>query len=269
MDCVAFLQWALVRLGFRWAGFAKVRGQVCKRVRRRMRDLGLDDFGAYRAYLDANDGEWACLDSLCRVTISRFYRDRRVFDDLASVVLPVLVPTAAMAGRPLRAWSAGCASGEEPYSLTLIWYFRLAERWPEVVFDIVATDSDAALLDRARTGCYGAGSVGELPGEWKADGFRRVGDAWCLRDAVKEGVTWQCRDLRATAPDGPFDLVLCRNLAFTYFADDGQRAVASRIAGVLRPGGALVLGAHETLPPGTDIFAPWPGVRHVWRRCGD
>jgi chemotaxis protein methyltransferase CheR len=75
-QCVVFLQWALPRLRVRWAGFRKVRRQVCRRVWRRARELGLADLVAYRAYLEEHPEEWALLDSMARITISRFYRDR-------------------------------------------------------------------------------------------------------------------------------------------------------------------------------------------------
>jgi chemotaxis protein methyltransferase CheR len=111
---VEFLQWALPRLGLRWAGFRRVRGQVRRRVRRRVAALGLEDLDAYRAYLDAHPEEWEVLDALTPITISRFYRDRDVFARLEDDVLPALASAAAAAGRDgLRCWSAGCASGEE------------------------------------------------------------------------------------------------------------------------------------------------------------
>ena len=86
-DCREFLDWALPRLGFRRAGFRHVRGQVCKRIGRRLRALDLPDHGAYRQLLDADPGEWATLDSFCRITISRFCRDRQVIDWLEQVAL--------------------------------------------------------------------------------------------------------------------------------------------------------------------------------------
>jgi chemotaxis protein methyltransferase CheR len=70
-------------------------------------------------------------------------------------------------------------------------------------------------------------------------------------------------------PDGPFDLVLGRNVVATYYAPDVQRAIMTRIAGRLRPGGALVLGIHEALPEGLAGFVAWPGARAVYRRTGD
>src|SRR5215218_3800261 len=106
-ECVAFLQWALPRLGLRWAGFRRVRRQVCRRIVRRAAELGLPSLDAYRAHLDAHPGEWEVLRSLTPVTISRFGRDRGVFGALERDVLPALADAAHAAGRDrLRVWSA-------------------------------------------------------------------------------------------------------------------------------------------------------------------
>src|ERR671930_2654015 len=140
-DCVEFLQWALPRLELRWAGFRKVRRRVCRRISRRLAELDLPDGASYRAYVQSNPEEWARLDALCRITISRFWRDAAVFETLRDHVLPALGPTVA-------AWSAGCASGEEPYSLVL------AATDAGVAVRVLATDVDDTLLARARTACY-------------------------------------------------------------------------------------------------------------------
>src|SRR5262249_33755531 len=114
--CVEFLQWVAPRLHLRWAGFRNVRGQVCKRLHRRIRELALPDLDAYRAYLDTHAEEWPAVDALCRVTISRFRRDRGVFDALEHDILPAL----AAREPEVRCWSIGCASGEEPYTLAIL-----------------------------------------------------------------------------------------------------------------------------------------------------
>src|SRR4051794_1629116 len=104
--CVAFLQWALPRLDLRWAGFRRVRRQVCRRIGRRAAELGLPNLDAYRAHLDAHPAEWEVLRSLTPVTISRFGRDGAVFGALVADVLPALARAAHAAGRArLRAWS--------------------------------------------------------------------------------------------------------------------------------------------------------------------
>lgn len=247
-ECVDFLQWALPRLGLRWEGFRRVRRQVCRRISRRTRQLGLRGTDAYRAYLESDEQEWDVLAGLCRVTISRFWRDRAVFEVLRDEVLPELGPT-------VSAWSAGCASGEEPYSLVL------AAAEARVEIDVMATDVDPVLLERARSACYPESSLRDLPAGLRARAF----DDGCLRARYHEPVHFLRHDVRDGAPDGPFDLVLCRNLVFTYFADELQREIGGELAWSLRPGGALVVGSHEALPEGLKGVEPWPEARGVYR----
>jgi chemotaxis protein methyltransferase CheR len=264
--CVDFLRWALPRLGLEWAGFRRVRGQVCRRLRRRVADLGLRDLDAYRAQLPTHPEEWEVLDGLASITISRFFRDRAVFAALEDAVLPELATAAAAAGRRrLRAWSAGCASGEEPYTVALLWLCAIAPRFPGLRPEIVATDRDPLMLERTRRGRYAAGSLRDLPAAWREAGFDVDGDAHVLRASPRALVTVRRHDLRDPPPRGPFDLVLCRNLAFTYFDAPRRRAATEALVAVLRPGGALVIGLHETLPDPAPGFAPW-GVRAVFRR---
>lgn len=266
-ECVTFLQWALPQLHLRWAGFRQVRRQVCKRIGRRLRVLGLNTFDAYRAYLQEHQSEWELLDTLCRVTISRFYRDRDVFIALEREVLPALAhQVLAHSERKLAVWSAGCASGEEPYSLALLWRFALQEQFPRLSFEALATDADPRLLTRARRGCYPAGSLKELPETWRAQAFEPVSNLYCLKATYRTAVTFLEQDLRTTLPTGPFHLVLCRNLAFTYFDTGRQRECLHRLWAELAPGGALVIGAREALPKTDQTFEVWNGQRSLFRR---
>lgn len=261
-ECVEFLRWALPRLGMRWPGFRRVRRQVCRRLARRVRALGLDDLAAYRRLLGVRPAEWEVLDGLCRIPISRFLRDRGVWDALAQQVLPDL----ASRGGALRAWSAGCASGEEPYSLAILWELVLVQSSDEAALAIVGTDADPYLVERARRGVFGESSLREVPAALREAAFERDGAGFRVREPVRRRVTFLCQDLRRSAPDGRFELVLCRNLAFTYFDAPTRDRVLARLAAHTAPGGALVIGAHEALPPGAAGFEPWRGARGVHRR---
>lgn len=249
-DCVAFLQWCLPRLGLRWAGFRRVRGTVCKRLARRLRQLGLADLDAYRRVLDHQAAEWAALDALCRIPISRFYRDKALFDALGRSLLPELARQADAAGRQeLRCWSAGCASGEEPYSLRLVWDFVVAPLSPHLSCAILATDADAVMLCRARDALYGPGSLKALPPGWRERAFETEDGLFRLREPYRQSTTFAAQDIRSEMPDGPFDLILCRNLVFTYFEPALQAMLFEALDTRLRPGGGLAIGAHEQLPP--------------------
>jgi len=262
-ECVAFLQWALPRLAMRWPGFRQPRRQVCRRIQARIDALGLPDPSAYRNYLEDRPGEWEVLDHCCRVTISRFFRDRGVYRALYHVILPRLARQAIATGRhTLRVWSAGCASGEEPYSVALLWHHGLAERFPDLQLHILATDTDPALLDRAARACYPPGCLRELPRQWQATDFDHRQGQYCLHALIQRTVTFCRHDVRETPPGGPFDLVLWRNLVFTYFAPQLQKQCLGQLGEVLVSNGVLVLGKHEALPEDTRGFsrlrAGWP-----------
>jgi chemotaxis protein methyltransferase CheR len=251
-DCIDFLQWALPCLDLRWPGFRKVRGQVCKRIKRRMRRLGIQTFAAYRERLGTDSEEWRVLDACCHVTISRFFRDKVVFDALRTRILPDIAARARRDRRNARCWSAGCASGEEPYSLKILWDLDAAIAFPDVALSIVATDIDDTVLERARRACYARTSLRQLPPDLIPQAFDILCGRLCVRPRHRHRVNFLRQDLRSQAPDGLFDLLLCRNAAFTYFAEPLQRLVLTRILERLLPHGYLIIGAHERLPEGTQ-----------------
>jgi chemotaxis protein methyltransferase CheR len=266
-DCVGFLQWALPHLNLSWRGFRKVRSQACKRVGRRVRSLGLEDFAAYREHLQRHPQEWAVLDGFCRITISRFYRDRNVFRALGKRILPQLAQQVAKEKRGVTCWSAGCASGEEVYTLRILWDLTLADAHPDVALALLGTDVDETVLARASAGCYQRGSVKEMPSGWIERCFERQGDLLSVKPAYRQGVSFLRQDIRQVMPEGPFDLVLCRNLVLTYFEPPLQMQVMRNLAARLRCGGYLVIGAHEALPAGMASFQPLPDCRQIlqWR----
>jgi len=262
-DCTAFLQWALPQADLNWAGFRKVRGQVCKRLRRRMGDLQLADFAAYRARLETDPAEWRAFDDCCHITISRFFRDKGVFEVLRRRVLPDIAARARRGGRGARIWSAGCASGEETYTLKILWDLELAGTFPEVPVAILATDIDNAMLARARVGCFAASSLSELPPHLADQAFDRVGSRFCVKPRHREGIEFRYQDLRAEMPESLFDLILCRYVVFTYFSLPLQKTVLHRIADRLAPNGYLVIGAHEKLPDSGTALSPLAGSSQI------
>lgn len=246
----AFFAEVCARLGLAPTGYRRTLGSVRKRVARRMRELGVAGLVGYRRHLAQQPEEWGWLDRACRIPISRFARDAPVYDALVRRLLPEQAAIArARRRRSVRVWSAGSASGEEPYGLAIAWRLELQPRFPELELAVLATDADPVVLARAARASYPGGSLRELPARFRA-AFQRRGDEWWLAEPYRAGVRFQRADLRSERPDGPFDLVLCRNLAFTYFDLPTQRRVASAFAAVLRPGGLLVVGRGEQLPPG-------------------
>lgn len=268
-DCIRLLQWALPRLRMRWEGFRKVRRQVCRRVSRRMGEIGCSDVDAYRHRLVHDPEEWKVLDGLCRVTISRFYRDRHVFDALRDFVLPDLALRARGRGASgLRFWSSGCASGEEPYTLSLLFRLELERRFPGLSLTIVATDVDPVLLERARRASYPESSLRDLPEGWKQMAFSSVGPGtrdFVLRPRFRQAVGLRLQDIRRELPEGTFDLLSCRNLVFTYFEPSLQHEIQEKLLEKIVPGGAFVVGEREE--PIDFGLEPWVARSGIYRKA--
>jgi chemotaxis protein methyltransferase CheR len=265
-DCTAFLQWALPQANLRWPGFRKVRRQVCKRLKRRMNELQLEDFAAYRARLEADPTEWRAFDECCHITISRFFRDKGVFEVLRGRMLPDIAARARRERRAARMWSAGCASGEEPYTLKILWDLEVASSFPDVSLAIIATDVDRTMLARAREGCFEAASLQELPLHCVSHAFNQVGPLFCVKPRHREEIEFRYQDLRVETPALSFDLVLCRYVAFTYFALPLQQQVLARIMDRLLPHDYLAIGTHERLPGDAPELMPLAGAPQIFEK---
>ncbi|MDH3536476.1 MAG: methyltransferase domain-containing protein [Gammaproteobacteria bacterium] len=234
-----------------------------------MAELSIDEISDYRDYLGAHQDEWAVLDKLCQVTISRFYRDRPVCRFLAREVLPDLARQVLQQGADyLRVWSVGCGSGEEPFTISLIWRLQVHSQFPGLSLRLVATDANPVMRQHVTDACYAYSSVKDLPADWRDTAFCRDARRYCLKPEFRDGIEFMQQDVRQLNPAETFDLVLCRNLVFTYFEEDLQRSILDRMRAALKPGGALIIGIHERLPEGVVGFSEWSARLRVYRKSG-
>ena len=268
-DCVEFLRWCLPRLQYRWKGFRRVRRQICKRLRHRLLELELSNLNAYRSYLKEVNDEWKVLDSLCSITISRFYRNRSVFYTIQSEILPLLAETNRKRNeKEIRCWSAGCCSGEEPYTLSILWNLAVPKDLKDACsLRIVATDRESILLKRAECGIYSRSSLKDLPEEWIDRAFDRIESEYRFRETLKHNVVFLQQDIREQCPPDNFDLILCRNIVFTYFSEELQSVILKKIIEKLKSGGFLIVGAHESLPCQMDSMIPYGQSRSIYRKA--
>ncbi len=268
-SCVDFLQWCLPKLEYRWEGFRKVRRQVCNRINKRIKELNLSDLSEYKNYLEKNKKEWDILDSFCYVTISRFYRDKVVFDRLGNEILPVLTESALKNGKKeIRCLCIGCCSGEEPYTIQIIWNLVLPQKLRrDLPLYIMATDKNDSLLGRAMQGLYSESSFKDLPGDLKERTFDKVKDSYKLKNEFKNNIEFIQQDVRYELPSGDFDLVLCRNLVFTYFSEDLQNQILKNIEEKLKPNGFIIIGSHESLPADTRLFIRYKKENCIYKKA--
>lgn len=224
-----------------------------------LRGLGLDDIDALASTLVATrDATLAdrIVDALLNQETS-FFRDAPVIDLVADVLIEMRQRT----GRRLRLWSAGCSNGQEPLSLAML----LDERgMGESAVEIVASDVSPGAVARARAARYSQFEIQRgLSVHRMMRWFECDGVDWTARRELTRRVTFRQQNLVTDAPPpGLFDLVLCRNVLL-YFSSPLRRATFDRLASALRPDGALVLGAGETVIGQTDRFAPskrWRGL---------
>ena len=217
--------------------------------------------------LETDPREWRVLDDCCHITISRFLRDRVIFEDLQKRVLPDIAKRAKQEGRDAFCWSAGCAAGEEAYTLKILWDIEVVRSCPGVSLSIIATDVDEIMLSRAREACFEQTSLRELPPHLVRQGFDQVGLLFCVRPQHREGIDFLHQDLRLEAPTPLFDLILCRYVAFTYFALPLQHQVFARIVERLLPNGYFVIGTHEELPRDGPELEPLHDAPQIFQKA--
>jgi len=243
MEFDEFLKEATALLGLQWRPFH--RKGIKRKVERRVADIGLSDFEEYLLKVKKDSEEQLFLSKILTVTISRFFRDKEVFHTLSQSIVPDLPREDR---RELRIWCIGCASGEEPYSLALLWEEKFEQTWPQVHLSILATDIDENLLERAKDGTYKNSSLKEVPEGIVENFFKKEGEFYILDQTIRESIEFKKHDILHEEPFLRMDIVLCRNLAFTYFSKGSQIEALRKIALSLKEKGYLVIGKDESLP---------------------
>lgn len=254
----------LEALGYSWRGYRKVRKGVKRRIRRHMQQRGCGDLRAYLELLARERKAREEADRCMAVSISRFFRDRRLWEQMEKFILPEL---ARICGPALHVWCGGCACGEEVYSLRICWEGAKPHlpRPPRLV--ILATDLSPSCLERARAGIYARSSLKELPEALVERYFHAATPEgpYTIKEGLRSGIQWQIHDLRGTPPRGPFHLIFMRNHVLTYLSEDLGKAVLDRVAGYLVEGGFLVIGSHEQVPEGMGQLRPVVEIPGVFR----
>ncbi len=238
--------------GFDFTGYK--RSTLGRRVRRRMSEVAVDDYAAYQAFLEAHPGEFTALFNTILINVTSFFRDPEAWASLAGDFIPRILARKG-AGEPIRVWSAGCASGEETYTLAMVLAEALGrERYHQQV-KIYATDVDEEALLQARNATYGDGDLEAVPEPLRAQYFEAQGGRWVFRGDLRRGIIFGRHDLVRDAPISHLDLLVSRN-ALMYFNADIQARIVSRFHFALDQGGYLFLGKAEMLRAHASLFEP-------------
>ena len=252
-------------LGLSWSGFRKIRKGVKKRVNRFMQEKSFQDIRGFLTALSENKALKTQVEQLMAVPISRFFRDRKLWEVLEKHVLPLI---AAKQKEKIKVWSAGCASGEEVYSFKILWeeWGKGLDQLPEL--ELWATDMNGELLDRAKTGVYSPSSLKEPREEWRVGYFSPAkGNRLAISDSLKEHIHWTVHNLLLHEPPVKgFQIIFLRNNLLTYYKNELLRPAFSKVIESLSPGGFLIIGAHEKLPPGFQMLPPFPHHPSIFKK---
>ncbi len=223
------------------------RQLVISRLRKRLRALELDGFGAYLTHLDSPAGEAETGEMINVITtnLTAFFREGHHFEDMAQILTPRLGQPGTT--RRWRIWSAACSTGEEPYSIAIT-ALQAGLAAPGADLRILATDLDTAALARARAATYPAERIDACPPEYRRGYFETLRDGQIRVSSGARGlVTFNQLNLHEPWPvKGPFDAIFCRNVLI-YFSAEANRAIVRRFVDLLHPGGTLYLGHSETM----------------------
>lgn len=238
--------------GFDFTGYK--RASLMRRVRHRMEQAGCATFEEYLDLLQASSDEFSSLFNTILINVTAFFRDPPAWDFIAHDVIPRLLAERGP-GDPIRVWSAGCASGQEAYTLTML----LAEAMGADAFrqrvKIYATDVDEEALREARAASYDARAVESVPPELLQRYFEHVNGRYLFHKELRRAVIFGRNDLVKDAPISRVDLLVCRN-TLMYLNAETQRNVLSRLHFALAPHGILFLGHAEMLLSHSDKFTP-------------
>lgn len=227
---------------------------VRTRLARRLRHLGLPDYESYCAYVETAEGEHELgqLISSLTTNVSHFFRENHHFDILATEVAPEL-KAKAKAGSATRIWSAGCANGQEPYTIAMV--LSQLGLGPDNGLRILATDIDPTVVSFAQSGCYPEHMLNGLPAEHRTKFLEPAqGNDLRVTDALRRFVAFRVLNLLKPWPmSGRFDVVFCRNVVI-YFDKATQAALWTRFAEKIIPGGWLFLGHSERISPDAELY---------------
>lgn len=238
-----------------------------RRIAVRMRACGVHTFADYQSVLDATPSEYELLRDAITINVTRFYRNAETWNMLRNRVLGEICENR---GESVRAWSAGCSSGEEAYTLAVVmadYYDRQGRPDHLARVTVDATDIDRQCLTLAQAGRYRREALAEVPADLVERYFETDGDRCRVIDRVRRCVTVRSLDLNREPPlHRDYRLILCRNVVI-YFGRDTQERVFLAFAEALAPGGILVLGKVETIfGPARDRLTLLDPRERVYRR---
>ncbi len=263
----ALLEFIKESRGFDFTGYK--RSSIQRRVAKRMAAVGTESYDEYLDFLQLHSDEFAELFNTLLINVTSFFRDPQTWEYMATTIVPQLV-AARSASAPIRIWCAGCASGEEPYTVAMVFARVLGDTGFRDRVKIYATDVDEHSLEQARLGAYLPRQIEDVPHDALERFFERTDQRYVFRKDLRRCVIFGRNDLIQDAPISRIDLLVCRN-TLMYFTAEAQAQILRRFHFALDDSGVLLLGKSEMLITHTDIFTPielkWRAFRKVTRHA--
>ena len=242
-------------------------GTLHRRIERRVAAVGAADAQSYTALLETDAKELALLGKDLLIHVTAFFRDPAIFDALARDILPGVI-AAHPAEEPLRIWVAGCSTGEETWSLAILFHEAMMASGRALKLQIFASDIDPDAVAVARAALYPAAIAGEVSAERLRRFFVAEEPQWRVHPDLRAQVIFTVQDLLADPPFSRLDFISCRNLLI-YLKPEAQTRIFSIFHFALRAGGLLLLGSSETLGQAESGFEPVSKSERLWRRDGN
>src|SRR5580692_5352945 len=241
-------------------------GTLLRRIERRMALAGADDSGGYLDRLRQDPGELELLAKDLLINVTSFFRDSSAFEYLVNEVIPDLVHRHSL-DRPLRVWVAGCSTGEETYSLAMLFLEEIAAAKRNIKLQVFASDVDGDAVAFAREGIYPETIVADVSPARLARFFTKQNRGYRVVSELRGLVVFTTQDVLADPPFSRLDLVSCRNLLI-YLRPEAQEKVLLLFHFALREGGVLMLGGSETVGRLDDRFEPISKAQRIYRQIG-
>jgi two-component system CheB/CheR fusion protein len=230
------------------------RTSLMRRVHKRMQMVDVANFEAYQSYLEVHPQEFAALFTTILINVTAFFREPEAWHYLGQEIIPRLL-AARHPTEPIRVWSAGCASGEEAYTLAMVLAEALGREAFQRRVKIYATDVDEEVLTQARPASYSREVVKPVPDELRDKYFEPVGRSYVFDADLRRAVIFGRHDLIQDAPISRLDLLVCRN-TLMYFNAEAQGRIVARFHFALNDDGFLFLGKAEMLLTHANLFTP-------------
>ncbi|HZT44320.1 MAG TPA: CheR family methyltransferase [Chthonomonadaceae bacterium] len=247
----SLLEYLKLTRGFDFTAYK--RTSLMRRIQKRMQMVGIADYDQYLSFLEANADEFTHLFNTILINVTAFFRDPLCWEYLVSNIIPHIISKDG--GEPIRVWSAGCATGEEAYTLAMVLAEALGREAFRDQVKIYATDASEAALSKARQATYSAREVQGVPPELQEKYFEISAGNYVFDRDLRRAIIFGRQDLVQDAPISRIDLLACRN-CLMYFNAEAQSRILSRFHYALKENGFLFLGKAETLLSSSATFRP-------------